>query len=116
MEVHGAYDAVTANHFGMEQNRPLIAVPVRSNPIDTPFLLLNNEKVMITTLQQSDDANTLLLRLRSVSDKTETVHIQYSRGLPESIFTVPPYGWVALKGRLTLINKRGFQNAAHPDR
>jgi alpha-mannosidase len=83
----------------MEQNRPLIAVPVRDNPINTPLLLLDNDNVVITTLQQSEDGKALLLRLRSVSDKKETVHIQYRKGLSKSVFTVPPYGAVSCRVR-----------------
>jgi alpha-mannosidase len=113
MEVHGKYDVVNANRFGMEQHRPLIAVPAKSNPIKKSLISLDNSKAIVSALKVSDDNQALIVRLRSVSDKTEKINITYPSGLPKSVFTctagekplqrnsgsivLPKYGTVSLR-------------------
>lgn len=113
MEVHGKYDVVSANRFGMEQHRPLIAVPAKSNPIKKSLIALDNAKAIISALKVSDDNKALIVRLRSLSAKTEKVNITYPSGLPGSVFTctagekplqratgavvLPKYGTVSLR-------------------
>lgn len=113
MELHGAYDAVSANRFGMQQHRPLIVVPAKSNPIKTPMVALNNAKVFISALKVSDDSQATIVRLRSVSAKNENIKITYPAALPKSVFIcspgekpvqrsnstieLPPYGTVSLR-------------------
>lgn len=113
MTVHEKYDAATANRFGLEQNRPLIAVQVKSNPIKKSLISLDNPNVMISALKRSDDNQALIVRLRSLSNKTEKIKIAYPAGLPKSVFTctvgekplqkstgsieLPKYGTVSLR-------------------
>ncbi len=48
---HGAYDPVTANRFGLAQNRPLIAVPAQGNPVGNPLVTWDNPRVFISALK-----------------------------------------------------------------
>jgi alpha-mannosidase len=113
MTVHEKYDAATANRFGMEQNRPLIAVQTKSNPIKKSLISLNNPNVMISALKMSDDNQALIVRLRSLSNKNEKIKIGYPAALPRSVFTctvgeqplqkntgsivLPKYGTISLR-------------------
>lgn len=90
LQLHGAYDAVMANRFGMQQHRPLIAVPAKNNPIKTPLIALDNSNVFISALKVSDDNQALIVRLRSVSAKKENIKITYPAGLPKSVFICTP--------------------------
>jgi alpha-mannosidase len=87
LKVHEQYDAAMANRFGMEQHRPLIAVPAKNNPLNKSLLSLDNANVVISALKVSEDNQALIVRLRSVSDKTETVTLTYPSGLPKAVFT-----------------------------
>ena len=84
---HGAYDAVAANRFGMEQNRPLIAVPVDKKPITKSWVKIGNDRIFISMLKQSDDGKGMILRLRSVSDKSEKVVLNWPEGKPRKIYS-----------------------------
>jgi alpha-mannosidase len=85
IQPHGRYDSVAANQFGLEQNRPLIAVPVDKNPVTKPLLTIDNPRVAISTLKPSEDDKALILRLRSVSDKPELINLTWPTGTPKSI-------------------------------
>jgi alpha-mannosidase len=90
MELHGAYDAVMANRFGMQQHRPLIAVPAKSNPVKVPMIALDNAKIVIAALKVSDDKKAMIVRLRSVSNQKENCKLTYPAGLPKSVFICSP--------------------------
>lgn len=90
MVVHKKYDAASANRFGMEQNRPLIAVPAKNNPIQHSLISLDNPNVVITALKVSDDNQALIVRLRSLSNKTEKIKLGYPARLSKSVFTCTP--------------------------
>nr|WP_240348034.1 glycoside hydrolase family 38 C-terminal domain-containing protein [Longitalea arenae] len=113
MLVHGKYDVVSSNRFGMEQHRPLIAVPANSNPIKKPLIAVDNAKAIITALKVSDDQQALVVRFRSLSAKTEKCNLLYPSGVPKSVYTctagekrlqrstgsivLPKYGTVSLR-------------------
>ena len=113
MQLHDKYDVVTANRFGMEQHRPLIAVQTKNNPFAKSLISLDNSTAVISALKVSDDNQALIVRLRSVSDKTEKINITYPSGLPKSVFictagekplqrntgsiVLPKYGTVSLR-------------------
>jgi alpha-mannosidase len=84
---HGAYDAVTANRFGMEENRPLLAVPVDSKPVTKSWVKIGNPKVFISMLKQSDNGKGMILRVRSVSDKPENVKLSWTNGTPKKLYS-----------------------------
>lgn len=83
---HGPYDAMAANRFGMEQNRPLIAIPVEKKPITKKWVSIGNSRVFITMLKQSDNGKGIILRLRSVSDKPEKVQLHWTNGVPRKLY------------------------------
>ena len=83
---HGSYDAVAANRFGMEQNRPLIAIPVDKKPVTKSWVSIGNPRVFITMLKQSDDGKGMIVRLRSASDKPEKVLLSWPNGLPKKVY------------------------------
>ena len=83
---HGSYDAVAANRFGMEQNRPLLAVPVEKKPVTKSWVSIDNPQVFVTMLKQSDNGKGMILRLRSVSDKPESVRLQWPNGTPRRLY------------------------------
>lgn len=83
---HAAYDPVKANQFGVEQNRPLLAIPVAKNPVDRQFLVVDNPRVFVSTLKPSEDGKASILRLRSLSDKPETVRLTWPAGQPKFIY------------------------------
>lgn len=84
---HGAYDPVVASRFGLEENRPLLAIPVDKNPETKSWVKIGNPKVLISTLKQSDDGKGMILRLRSVSDKPENVLLSWPNGKPRKLYT-----------------------------
>ena len=82
---HAGYDAVAANRFGLEQNRALVAIPTEKNPVDKPLVAIDNPRVAISNLKPSEDAKAVILRIRSVSDQPETVHLSWPGGQPKSV-------------------------------
>lgn len=90
MVVHGQYDVTAANQFGVEQHRPLIAVPGKSNPVNRSLVSLDNCKVVISALKVSDDNKAVIVRLRSLSDKAEKINLGFPSGMPKSVFTCTP--------------------------
>jgi alpha-mannosidase len=82
---HGAYDPVVANRFGLEQNRPLLAVPAAKNPVEAPLVTADNPRVFVSTLKPAEDGKAIILRLRSLSDKAETVTLAFPAGAPKSV-------------------------------
>ena len=82
-----AYDAVKANRFGLEQAQPLIATPVKEKSTVKPLLKIDNEKVFISIVKTSADGKSMIIRLRSVSDKAETVNLSFPAFKPKSIRT-----------------------------
>ncbi len=113
---HGAYDAVAANHFGMEQAQPLAHVATNDDPKIKPFIAIDNEKVYLTIMKSLADSKDIIVRLRSLSDKPENVKLTFPGGAPKSVHickveekagdeingnvTVLPYGFVTLRVEL----------------
>jgi hypothetical protein len=113
---HGAYDPVVANRFGLDQNQPLLALPVAGNITVKPIVTLDNPRVFISTLKPADDGKATILRLRSLSDQPETVTLSWPAGPPQAVHycdasevpgepaggqvAVLPYGIVTLRIQL----------------
>jgi alpha-mannosidase len=109
---HNKYDVVAANRFGLETHRPLIVVQTKKNIIEKPLLHINNPKVVISTLRRTS-ANNILMRLKSVSGKTEVIRFTWPAATPTKIsecdinevpkqtigdtFQIEPYGMASLK-------------------
>ncbi len=113
MYPHGAYNAVEANRFGLEQAQPLVHVMSAADPAVKPLIALDNAAVYATVVKSTGRDNELIVRLRSLSDKEETVTLGYPARTPASVslceveekpsrtvkgeVTVRPYGLVTLK-------------------
>ena len=110
--LHQAYDPVVANRFALEQNRPLVVVETDKNPIAKSLLSIDNPKVFVSALKQADNGKGIVLRLRSLSENSEKVTLEWPAGAPKNIrlsdykevpgeaaesnLTVLPYGVVTL--------------------
>jgi alpha-mannosidase len=80
------YDAAFSNRFGLEQAQPLIAVPVTLNTVtQTPVEISGSNSVFITILKSGDKGGLAKLRLRSVSDKDETIKLNWLSLKPLSV-------------------------------
>ncbi|MGJ7032451.1 glycoside hydrolase family 38 C-terminal domain-containing protein [Niabella hirudinis] len=81
-----AFDAGLANRFGLEQAQPLIATPVKSGEPCRPLLSIDgSRKVVVSILETNESGNKVLVRLRSVSDKNETVKLNWLTRKPLSV-------------------------------
>ncbi len=80
-----AYDPVKANRFGLEQAQPLIVTPVKAKTIVKPPVMIDNEKVFISIIKTSADGKSMIIRLRSVSDKPETLNLSFPSGKPKTV-------------------------------
>ena len=110
---HGGYDAVAANRFGLEQAQPLVHVTADKNPDVKPVVVVDNRAVYVTVLKSTGKDNEMIVRLRSVSDKEETVALDFPARRPSSVslcpleeqpgqavegtLTMRPYGMATLK-------------------
>lgn len=87
MMPHQAYNATAANRFGLEENRPLIAIPVDKKPVVNTPIKIGNPNVFISMLKQSDNGKGMILRVRSVSDKPEAVQLSWPNGKPKKLYS-----------------------------
>ncbi|MCX6926642.1 MAG: glycosyl hydrolase-related protein, partial [Verrucomicrobia bacterium] len=87
--LHGPYDAVAANRFGLEQAQPLAHVPANGNPKLNPLVAVDNDHVFVTILKPATDGKGTILRLRSLSDKPESVKLSFPAGTPKSVRVCP---------------------------
>jgi len=110
---HSAYDVVAANHFGMEQSQPLAHVTANVNPNIKPLITVDNDKVCVTIIKSLADSKDVIIRLRSLSDKQETVKLSFPSITPKSVHictveetagkqvndsvTILPYGMLTLR-------------------
>lgn len=110
---HEGYDVVEANRFGLEQSQPLVYVPADKDPRIEPLITIDNPKVYSTIIKSPEEAHTLIIRLRSLSDKEESTDLSFPKKKPAYVFIcdkeeiggkkvdgklmIPPYGQVTLR-------------------
>ena len=110
---HGGRDLVASNRFGLEQAQPLVHVTADKNPDVKPIISVDNPAVYVTVLKSTDKDNEMVVRLRSVSDKEESVALDFPARRPSSVslctleeqpseavdgsLTMRPYGMATLK-------------------
>lgn len=110
---HGIYNPAEANRFGLEQSQPLVHVLTEKDPKIQPLLTINNEKVIVTIMKQGAKEGEMIVRFRSLSDKTEMTKLVFPSLLPKSVnlceveedagtsisnsFSILPYGMVTMK-------------------
>ncbi len=101
------YDAAKANRFGLEQAQPLIATNLKKGTvIQQPFTIEGSSNIFISIIKSGEEGEPSRIRLRSVSDKTETVKIVWNSRKPKSVtlngadmlnaIQVPAKGFVTL--------------------
>jgi hypothetical protein len=114
---HGGYDAAVANHFGLEQAQPLIHLAAGKNAISKPMISVDcPASVTVSIIKSVAETGSVVIRLRSVSDKDELVKLTWPAGTPKSVnicdreeiagqkitdeVTVPAGGFLTLKAVL----------------
>lgn len=113
MYPHSRFDIVDSNRFGLEQAQPLVHVVAGKDPKLSPVLAIDNERVYATVLKSTARDNEMIVRLRSVSDKEETLTLTYPARQPSKVricnleeipgeeirgaFAIRPYGQMTLK-------------------
>jgi hypothetical protein len=101
------YDAASANRFGLEQAQPLIATTQKKGAItEQPFSIEGNSSVYVSIIKSGSGSESSKIRLRSVSDKTESVKLVWKSRKPNSVklngtdvwgeIQVPAKGFVTL--------------------
>jgi hypothetical protein len=81
---HGRYDAATANRFGLEQSQSLVSLAASTNAIPIqPITLEGSTAVTASILKSTDNSKTMIIRLRSVSARDETVNLSWPAGDPK---------------------------------
>lgn len=91
---NSGYDPVAANRFGMEQAQPLVASPVTDAVKLAPLITVDNPRVVVSILKTEGDGKTVA-RLRSLSDKEETVGLVRDGDRFKSL-TLPPNGFASV--------------------
>jgi alpha-mannosidase len=83
--IHDGYDPVAANRFGMEAHRPVIVVQTKKNIIPKALVKIDNPRLVISTIRKTNDNKAVLLRVRSLSGKPETLTLGWPSGKPREI-------------------------------
>lgn len=82
----GAYKAADANRFGMEQIRPMIAVPVDQQFTYSPNMKLSgDESVVVSMIKTIEEGKSQIVRLRSVSDNDQVVFLAWDTKKPRRV-------------------------------
>lgn len=82
---HAVYNAADANRFGLEQAQPLQHVMADKDPAVKPLIALDNASVYATVLKSTGNDGELIVRLRSLSAKTEQVGLDFPARQPVSV-------------------------------
>jgi alpha-mannosidase len=83
---HKGYDAARANRFGLEQSQPLLHVSANNNAISKPLVAFEGPpSVTVSVLKSTRETGTVILRLRSVSDRDESVRLSWPAGDPRKL-------------------------------
>ena len=104
---------MAANRFGLEQAQPLVHVTADKNPDVKPVVAVDNRAVYVTVLKSTGNVHEMSVRVRAVSDKEETVALDFPARRPSSVslcpleeqpgqaveetLTMRPYGMATLK-------------------
>jgi len=83
---HGAYDAATSNHFGLEQAQPLVHIAAKNNAISKTMVALEGSpSVSVSVIKSTAEAGAVIIRLRSVSLSDEEVRLTWPAGNPKRV-------------------------------
>nr|WP_121270910.1 glycoside hydrolase family 38 C-terminal domain-containing protein [Pedobacter schmidteae] len=81
------FNSVKVNRFGLEQSQPLIVAPVKEKVALKPVVKIDNEQIFISIIKTSADGKSMIIRLRSLSDKAETATLSFPDNRPKLIRT-----------------------------
>ncbi len=84
------FDVAVANRFGMEQARPLIAARTGTTVNVTPPVSIDNRRVVVSSIKSTPQG--LVVTLRSLSDRPETVTITRPGAVATSEIEMLPMG------------------------
>ena len=83
---NSSYDAAAANRFGLEQSQPLIETPIKAPYTQKPVLEFRGTPlVTVSILKTTADGKGTQIRLRSVSNKDESVSLVWPDRQPKLI-------------------------------
>ena len=83
---NSSYDAAAANRFGLEQSQPLIETPIKAPYTQKPVLEFRGTPlVTVSILKTTADGKGTQIRLRSVSNKDESVSLVWPVRQPKLI-------------------------------
>jgi hypothetical protein len=83
---HGAYDASTANRFGLEQAQPLMHLAADKNAISDPIVAVEGSpSVTVSIVKSTEQAGWTVIRLRSVSQRDEKVKLSWPARNPKAL-------------------------------
>lgn len=101
---HEGDNLPVANRFGLEQSQPLLHVTTGTDPAVPSLVTIDNPAVYATIVKPHDVGGTVTLRLRSVSDKTETVGLDFGARKPSRVELLPDESSapVAIDGRFDM--------------
>jgi alpha-mannosidase len=83
--LHGPYDAAAAYRFGVEQNQPLVPLATKAAPSAAAPIAFQNERVAATMLKSTGDGKGMIVRLRSLSEKNESVTLIWPARSPRQV-------------------------------
>lgn len=109
---HGAADIAAINRFGMEQAQPLVHVLAKNYTEIKAPVAIDNPNVVVSIVKDKGDGKSMIVRLRSVSDKEENITLTYPRCQPTATYicnlgeepaeefngelTLPPYAMTTI--------------------
>jgi alpha-mannosidase len=83
---HSGYDPAIANHFGLEQSQPLIHLAAGKNAISKPLISVESPaSVTVSIIKPLAETGSILIRLRSVSEKDEVIRLSWPAGTPKTV-------------------------------
>lgn len=90
---NNGFDAAAANRFGLEQSRPLIASLAKEKVDVAPPVTVDNAHVFVSCVKA--ETGGLVVTLRSLSDKEETVKLNRAGSRVKSV-TLQPNGFASV--------------------
>ena len=80
-------------------------VTANVNPNIKPLIAVDNDKVCVTIIKSLADSKDVIVRLRSLSDKQETVKLTFPAGMPKAVHicTVEETAGEQINGSVTIL-------------
>lgn len=112
--IHGQFDAAASGRFSADQFRPPVSLSADRNPIGLPLIDAVNNRGAATFLKSTADGKGMIVRIRSFSEKSESLSLAWPARTPRSVrvcdqgdepgtkdasksVILPPMGYVTLR-------------------